>query len=344
MKPAHLRVNNVCFEGLAPSHQSGQYPGEIVFTTGMTGYPETLTDPSYAGQIVVFTYPIIGNYGIPSKDKWESGKIYAAGVVVSDLCTNPSHYQSESSLADWLKSQDIPLIVGVDTRAVTLHLRNQGTVMGKMDCGQGPDRKELDYKNLLDLVSIKEPLSHGKGTKRVMAIDCGMKSNITRHLLARGIEVVQCPYNYDFTNEKYDGVFLSNGPGDPADCHETLAIVKKTLEKNKPVFGICLGSQLMGLAAGAKTHKLKFGHRGHNQPCLHHKDNTAYLTSQNHGYAIENNTLSSDWEITFTNLNDNSIEGIAHKTKPFFSVQFHPEAAPGPHDTNFLFDQFVSLL
>lgn len=345
MEPSLLRVSDAVFEGVSPSYQTGIYPGEVVFTTGMTGYIETLTDPSYAGQIVVFTYPLIGNYGVPPKELWESEKIWAEGVVIADLCHNPSHYQSEQTLLAWLKEQGVPVIANVDTRALTKFLREKGTTAGEIVSSiQEPRREHPQYNALVKTVSTPEIKKHGSGKKRVIALDCGMKHNILRELVKRGVEVIQCPYDYDFTNEPYDGLFLSNGPGDPTDCMISVKLVQKAMKQEKPIFGICLGTQLMALAAGAKTYKLKFGHRGHNQPCLDVERDHAYLTSQNHGYAIDEKTLPKGWVINFKNLNDGSTEGIKHVEKPFFSVQFHPEAYPGPHDTRYLFDQFIEKL
>lgn len=345
MEPSLLRVSDAVFEGLSPSHQTGIYPGEVVFTTGMTGYIETLTDPSYAGQIIVFTYPLIGNYGVPPKERWESEKIWAQGVVIADLCKNPSHYQSEKTLLSWLKEQNVPLITHIDTRAVTKFLREKGTLNGEIvSKAEGSKREPPSYQELVKKVSIREIAIHGSGKKRVVALDCGMKQNILRELVKRGVEVMRCPYDYDFTNESYDGLFLSNGPGDPKDCMASVKLIQKAMKQDKPIFGICLGTQLMALAAGAKTYRLKYGHRGHNQPCLDLERDHAYLTSQNHGYAIDESTLPSGWTVHFKNLNDGSIEGIKHVEKPFFSVQFHPEAFPGPHDTRYLFDRFIEKL
>lgn len=345
MEPSLLRVSDAVFEGVSPSYQTGIYPGEVVFTTGMTGYIETLTDPSYAGQIVVFTYPLIGNYGVPPKSLWESEKVWAEGVVVADICQNPSHYQCENSLLAWLKNQGVPIITNVDTRALTKFLREKGTTNGEIiSRAEEPKRAPPLYRELVKKVSTPHIKKHGSGKKRVVALDCGMKNNILRELIRRGVEVIQCPYDYDFTNEAYDGLFLSNGPGDPEDCMISVKLVQKAMKQEKPIFGICLGTQLMALAAGAKTYKLKFGHRGHNQPCLDLERDHAYLTSQNHGYAIDEKSLPKGWAISFKNLNDGSIEGIKHVEKPFFSVQFHPEAFPGPHDTRYLFDRFIEAL
>jgi carbamoyl-phosphate synthase small subunit len=329
------------FSGLAPAWQQGAFTGEVVFNTGMTGYVESLTDPSYTNQILVFTYPMIGNYGVQPDDA-ESNKIQVSGVVVSDLALEGSHSQSASSLLEWLKSQNIPIITGVDTRALTKHLRSKGVMLGAIS------NKPVQAKKLsLDLkqVSIDEPKTYNtQHKKKVILVDCGAKENILRSLLELPVQVKRVPASYDYTNEDYDGVLLSNGPGDPTDYPETIAVARKAMKKGKPVFGICLGTQIMALAAGAKTYKLLFGHRGHNQPCMDLDSNRCYITSQNHGYAIDEKSLPKDWIVSFRNLNDNSVEGIRHRTKPFFSVQFHPEACPGPTDTAWLFERFAAAV
>ncbi len=289
----------------------------------MTGYVESLTDPSYSGQILVFTYPLIGNYGVSPKETWESTKIHATGVVTST---------ASESFAKWLQDQNVPLMTGVDTRALTKYLRSKGTMLVKGSSGDIP------------FVSIPKPISYNTQFKKtIILVDCGMKMNILRELMKLPFQIKRVPRDYDYSQEDFAGVFLSNGPGDPADYTETIAILKKVFKKNIPVMGICLGSQIMGLAAEAKTYKLKFGHRGHNQP-VQMDDGKCFITSQNHGYAVDEKTLPSDWYVNFRNLNDSSVEGVAHKTKPFFSVQFHPESHPGPTDTRWLFDHFLKLL
>jgi carbamoyl-phosphate synthase small subunit len=329
------------FSGLAPDWQRGGYVGEVVFNTGMTGYVESLTDPSYANQILVFTYPMIGNYGVQPDDA-ESGSIQVSGVIVSDLALKSSHSQSASSLLQWLKSQHIPLMTGVDTRALTKHLRAKGTMLGAIS-NQSLNAKKLGLE--LKQVSVPEPIAYNtQHKKKLILVDCGAKENILRSLLELPVQVVRVPADYDYTTEPYDGVVLSNGPGDPTDYPKTITIACKALAKNKPVFGICLGTQIMALAAGAKTYKLLFGHRGHNQPCIDIESRRCYITSQNHGYAIDEKSLPTDWQVSFRNLNDKSIEGIRHRTKPFFSVQFHPEACPGPTDTAWLFERFAEVL
>ncbi|MCH9611200.1 MAG: Carbamoyl-phosphate synthase small chain [Chlamydiales bacterium] len=316
---------------------SGDVTAEVVFTTGMCGYVETLTDPSFAGQIVVFTYPMIGNYGICSDD-CESKRIFASGVVVSEACEQWSHSGASKSLLTWLEKEGVPLLAGVDTRALTKRLRKAGTMLGSI--GQPKTAKR---SHLVSLVSSVQKRVYGEG-KRVIVVDCGMKENILRQLKQFPVELVCVPYDYDYSDEPFDAVFLSNGPGDPEDCGKTVAILQKAMKKEKPIYGICLGSQLMALACGAKTYKLPFGHRGQNQPCMELETGRCYITSQNHGYAIDSSTLPDNWKVTFKNLNDESVEGIAHKELPFYAVQFHPEAAPGPTDTRWLFEKFIKCL
>jgi carbamoyl-phosphate synthase small subunit len=319
--------------------------GEVVFTTGMTGYTESLTDPSYAGQILVFTFPLIGNYGVPSSEQWESKKIHARGVIVSENVTHYSHAGALCSLSAWLEQQNVPLMHGVDTRELTKLLRSKGTMLGAItDSKAQPTFDDPNQTHIVASVSASAKTVHGKGKKRIIAVDCGMKESMMRHLLAYPVEVVRVPHDYDYSQEEFDGLFLSNGPGDPEKCIEAIATLKKTLTRKKPIFGVCLGSQLLALASGAKTLRLKFGHRGHNQPCMDLKTRKCYITSQNHGFAVDERSLSAEWEVLFKNLNDDSVEGIAHKTLPYFAVQFHPEACPGPTDTRFLFERFFACL
>lgn len=334
------------FYGEAPAHQQQISFGEVVFNTGMVGYVEALTDPSYAGQILVFTYPLIGNYGVSEESSWESEKIHARGAIFSELSPFHSSPTAKYSLSQWLKDQHIPYLTGIDTRALTKALRTKGVEPGAI----APMNSTLDHFenfeqiNWVEEVSIKKPKQYGEGKKTIIAIDCGMKENILRSLCQYPARILRVPYDYDFTNEEFDGVFISNGPGDPLRCQKTVKIIEKVMAMKKPIFGICLGTQLMALAAGAKTFKLTFGHRSHNQPCLYIKSNRCYLTSQNHGYAIEESSLPADWRVTFRNLNDQSVAGIEHCSLPFFSVQFHPEAAPGPEDTQWLFQKFFDTL
>lgn len=354
MKPSKLILSDgTTFTGLSPDWQKDIFGGEVVFTTGMTGYVETLTDPSYAGQIIAFTYPLIGNYGVPGMKDWEAKKIHANGVVVDWACQNYSHPAGLISLLAWLKEQKIPIITSVDTRALTKILRQFGTKPGLINCAPAITAAKTEFllksivqgnKNLVDRVSIKQTKLYGQGKRKIIVVDCGLKENIIRSLLSFDLAIQRVPYDYDYTNEKFAGLLLSNGPGDPTECQATIKILKKAIKLKKPIFGICLGTQIMALAAGAKTYKLPYGHRGQNQPCLDTETKRCYITSQNHGYAVAEQTLSKDWYVNFKNLNDNSVEGIAHKKLPFFAVQFHPEANPGPTDTAWLFDKFYKLI
>ena len=333
-------ADGTTFTGVMPDWQNEVFTGEVVFNTGMTGYIESLTDPSYTDQILVFTFPLIGNYGVDISTS-ESDEIHVAGVIVSEACLNWSHQQSDRSFLDWLKSQHIPILTEVDTRALTKYLRTRGTMLGSIAT---EPVEPADITLAPKIVSIKEPEIYGEGDKTVILVDCGAKDNILRSLLNLGLQVKKVPYDYDYTSEDYDGVLLSNGPGDPTDYQPTIDVAKKAIAKGKPIFGICLGNQLLGLAAGGSTYKLKFGHRGHNQPCFDDKTKRGVITSQNHGYALDEKSLPSGWEVTFRNLNDDSVEGIQHSSKPFFSVQFHPEACPGPTDTAYLFNKFQEML
>jgi carbamoyl-phosphate synthase small subunit len=323
--------------------------GEVVFNTAMTGYPESLTDPSYKGQILTLTYPLVGNYGVPGGEmendmakNYESDRLHISGLIISDYSFEYSHWNAKMSLGEWLKKYNIPGIFGIDTRSLTKRLREKGTMLGKIIFdNEDVPIYDPNKENLVDQVSIKEKKVYGKGKYRVVLIDCGVKHNIIRNLLKRDTTVIRVPWNYDISTEMYDGLFISNGPGDPKMCKETIRNLSVAFEQEKPIMGICLGNQLMALASGADTYKLKYGHRSHNQPVLAVGTKKAYITSQNHGFAIDNNTLTNYWVPLFINLNDNTNEGMKHKTKPFFSSQFHPEATGGPVDTEFLFDEFI---
>jgi carbamoyl-phosphate synthase small subunit len=334
------------FSGQSSSNLRDIHYGEVVFNTGMTGYVESLTDPSYAGQILVFTYPLIGNYGVGDPLDWESKKIHVKGVVMSELAPFYSSHSAHQSLQEWLDKNQIPYLIGADTRAITKLLRTKGVIPGAITPENTQPEHFEPFSNIdwVQHVSIKEPVLYGSGEKLIIVIDCGIKENIIRSLQEFPVRIKRVPYNYDFTEEPFDGVFISNGPGDPVHCQETIHILKKALAKKKPTFGICLGTQLMALAVGATTYKLPFGHRSHNQPCLHIGTQRSYLTSQNHSYAVDEATLPPDWRVAFRNLNDQSVEGIEHTELPFFSVQFHPEAAPGPMDTTWLFTKFYELV
>ncbi len=337
--------------GKMPAWQQDQFFGEFVFTTGMSGYVESLTDPSFAGQILTFTYPLIGNYGVPESSLFESKKIHARGVVVSQAIENFSHHQAKCSLAQWLETEKVPLLCGVDTRKLTKILRSKGVARGVIMPADAkipnhfPDPNE---EHLVKEVSRKkaECFEGWCGKKyKIIAVDCGMKENILRNLQQFPFDIKVVPFDYDFSKDTdWDGLFLSNGPGDPERCVETIKHLQKVLPLKKPIFGICLGAQILALAIGAKTYKLSFGHRGQNQPCIRLNDQRAFLTSQNHGYAIDESSLPKDWFVNFKHLNDGTVAGIQHKTLPYFAVQFHPEAAPGPRDTTFLFEEFYNLV
>lgn len=332
---------------------AGSTAGEVVFNTAMTGYPESLTDPSYEGQILVTTYPILGNYGVPPRrekddvsEYYESDHIHARAIVAQDYSWDHSHWQADRSLAQWLEEEKIPGIFGVDTRALTKLLREKGSMLGKIVVEGCPDVEfyNPNIENLVAKVSCKTPEEHGSGEKTVVLVDCGVKHNIIRCLTRRGVKVIRVPWDYDFTSIPYDGLFISNGPGNPDMVDKTVEYIRKAMEIGKPICGICMGNQLLSKAAGASIYKLKYGHRSHNQPVRRVGTNTCYVTSQNHGFAVDNNSLPSDWEPLFINMNDGTNEGIRHKSKPFFSAQFHPEASSGPKDTEFLFDEFINLL
>ncbi len=330
----------------------GSVAGEVVFNTAMTGYPESLTDPSYKGQILVSTFPLIGNYGVPNKKTenglltfFESDQIHISGLVISDYSFKHSHWNAEQSLGKWLTDNKVPAIFGVDTRALTKILREYGCMLGKIVIDdQDVEWYDPNVDNLVDQVSIKEKTVYGTGKHRIMLVDCGVKFNIIRSLLKYNTTIIRVPWDYDYSNEAYDGLFISNGPGDPAICKPAIQQLSVAMEKDQPIFGICLGSQLLGIASGTDTYKLKYGHRSHNQPVIEHGTNRCFVTSQNHGFAVDHHKLKNDYEPYFTNLNDQTCEGIRHKSKPFFATQFHPEASGGPTDTAFLFEQFINLI
>jgi carbamoyl-phosphate synthase small subunit len=330
----------------------GSIAGEVVFNTAMTGYPESLTDPSYKGQILVLTFPLVGNYGVPFKEMennllkfFESGTLHISGLIISDYSHEHSHWNAEKSLGDWLKENKIPGMYGVDTRQLTKILREKGSMLGKIIYNEKDvPLYDPNLDNLVDQVSIRQKETYGNGKYKILLVDCGVKYNIIRHLLERDTTVIRVPWDYDFLKEDYDGLFISNGPGDPKKCDATIRNLSRAISEDKPIFGICLGNQLLALASGADTYKLKYGHRSHNQPVLRAGSNRAFITSQNHGFAINNNTLTKNWEPLYINLNDNTNEGMINKVKPFFSTQFHPEASGGPTDTAFLFDRFIELI
>lgn len=331
--------------------------GEVVFNTAMMGYPESLTDPSYAGQLMTLTYPLVGNYGVPPftiapdgiATFMESDKIYASAIIVADYSEEYSHWNAVESLADWLKREHMPGITGIDTRQLTKVLREHGVMMGKILFDDQPDNiPQADYEgvNFVDKVSCKEVIRYNEGAgKKVVLVDCGVKNNIIRCLINRGVEVIRVPWNYDYTGMDFDGLFLGNGPGDPDMCEDAVNIIRKQMSlSRKPICGICMGNQLLAKAGGASIYKLKYGHRSHNQPVMEVGTTRCYITSQNHGYAVDAKTLGSDWKELFVNMNDGSNEGICHKENPWFTSQFHPEACSGPVDTEFMFDRFVEKL
>jgi carbamoyl-phosphate synthase small subunit len=320
--------------------------GEVVFSTGMTGYVESLTDPSFAGQILVCTYPLIGNYGVPSPEHFESARVHVAGLIVSEYSAEYSHAEARHSLGEWLAKNNVPAISGIDTRALTKKLRERGVMLGQIvgaekEAGEFADPNR---EHLVARISPKEVRTYGSGPVRIVAVDCGMKENIVRSLVRPETTVLRVPWNYDFTRDQYDALFISNGPGNPEKCDATIQHIRTAMRDGKPILGICLGNQLLALAAGASTYKLKYGHRGQNQPCIESDTDRCYITSQNHGFAVAGDSLPASWQVWFTNANDGSVEGIRHKERPWASVQFHPEAAPGPTDTAWIFDEFLAYL
>ena len=354
--------------------------GEVVFNTAMTGYPESLTDPSYAGQMMVLTYPLVGNYGVPPftfeanglPTYMESGKIHVEALIVEDYSEAHSHWNATESLADWLKREGVPGVTGIDTRQLTKVLREHGVMMGRLVFGEAeagaehdpfPKYGEVNYVDRVSCKDITVYTGHEACTlpvgadpkevdrladpqrKRVVLVDCGVKANIIRCLLKRGVQVVRVPWDYDFNRLTFDGLFLSNGPGDPDTCDAAVQNIRRAMHNEQlPIFGICMGNQLLAKAGGAKIYKLKYGHRSHNQPVRMVGTQRCFITSQNHGYAVDNNTLGEEWEPLFINMNDGSNEGIRHRYNPWFSAQFHPEAASGPTDTEPLFDKFAAML
>ncbi len=331
--------------------------GEVVFNTAMMGYPESLTDPSYAGQLVTLTFPLVGNYGVPPftfgaeglPTFMESNHIHASAIIVSDYSEQYSHWNANESLAEWLKREQVPGITGIDTRELTKVLREHGVMMGQIIFDDDPTnipQAQYEGVNFVDRVSCKEIIRYNEGAgKRVVLVDCGVKANIIRNLIERGLEVVRVPWNYDYTGMEFDGLFLGNGPGDPDLCQDAVNILRQQMNKSrKPICGICMGNQLMAKAGGANIYKLKYGHRSHNQPVRMVGTDKCYITSQNHGYAVDASTLDKDWSELFVNMNDGSNEGVRHNTNPWFTSQFHPEACSGPVDTLFMFDLFVEKL
>ncbi|WP_255491081.1 glutamine-hydrolyzing carbamoyl-phosphate synthase small subunit [Dysgonomonas sp. 520] len=352
-KPVRLILDDgTIFEGRSFGAETPA-AGEVVFNTAMVGYPESLTDPSYLGQILTVTFPLVGNYGVPENtftngisNFYESEKIQVRGLIISDYSHEYSHWNAQKSLGEWLKESGVPGIYGIDTRELTKLLREKGSMKGKIVFA---DENEIDFidpnlENQVAKASCKEVITYGNGEKRVVLIDCGVKHNILRCLLKRDITLIRVPWDYDISQIEYDGLFISNGPGNPDFCEITVQNIRKAMQNDKPICGICMGNQLLSKAGGATTYKLKYGHRSHNQPVRMVGTERCFITSQNHGFAVSNASLGEEWEPLFLNLNDGTNEGIKHKTKPFFSAQFHPEAASGPTDTDFLFDLFIEKL
>ncbi len=350
MQKIYLHLEDgTSIEGLSCGYD-GDSCGEVVFSTGMTGYPQSLTDPSFASQILVFTYPLIGNYGVPKPiyqyshlmKNFESERIQVQGVVVSSHLETPSHYQMEVSLSSWLKSQKVPAISHIDTRALTLKLREKGVMLGAISRTKGYHFDDSVLKNLVSKVSLPEVIAYKpikSFGKRILLIDCGVKHGILRELLVNGYEVLRIPWDEDPMKHiaGIDGVVCSNGPGDPKDCAITVEHIQRVIKANIPFLGICLGHQLVALAIGADTYKLPYGHRGLNQPCRDTITNKAYVTSQNHGYAVKRETLPRGFTEWFVNLNDGTNEGLQNSDRKIWSTQFHPEGSPGPFDTNWIF-------
>lgn len=343
MKAKLILKDGEVFDGQSFGYEEAR-SGELVFSTGMVGYPESLTDPSYEGQILISTYPIIGSYGVPDKKYWESSRIHVSGLIVSQYIDTPSHFQSKMALGKWLKKEKIPGLVITDTRYLTKKLRDKGTQLAKIVFDKDIDFNDSNKKNLVAAVSTLRVSKEGKGIKTVVLVDCGMKNNILRNLLDREVRVITVPWDFDIFSlkEKIDGVVISNGPGDPKMCGTTIETTEKILAKKIPLLGICLGNQILALAAGGDTYKMKFGHRGQNQPCIMVGTNRCYLTTQNHGFAI--GKIPIGFRPWFVNANDDTNEGIIHEKFPFMSVQFHPEACPGPTDTGWIFDKFLEKI
>ena len=355
------------FEGMGFGYSTVAF-GEAVFNTGMTGYVEALTDPSYSGQILTLTYPLVGNYGVPDpsvkdpdgiRQNLESEIIQARGLVVHELSLTASHWNLSMTLDEWLYNEKIPGISGIDTRELTIKLRTSVVMMAALVVSDTPinvleikkkleSAKKYNDEEFMNTVSIKEPQTFGSGSESIVVIDTGVKNSILRNVRSLGYKVIKVPWNYSLEkimayNPK--GIIFSNGPGDPIKCAETMTTAKQAIEKNIPTLGICLGAQILGLAGGASTYKLKYGHRGQNKSCINLDTDQVYVTSQNHGYCIDPDSLkNTDFKLWFTNADDKTVEGIKHKQKKIIAVQFHPEASPGPFDCMFIFEELKKLI
>ena len=355
MKATLVLDNGMRFEGTAFGSEKPAV-GEVVFCTAMTGYPESLTDAAYAGQLLVLTYPLVGNYGVPSHEVkelglekfFESNKMQVSGLIVTDYSVEYSHWNAAETLDAWMKREGVPGITGVDTRAITKAIRDNGVMGGKIIIGEAETStlipQPYDTIDQVANVTCNEPTTYGEGNKKVVVVDCGVKHSLIRGLVARGFEVVRVPYDYDFTTLPYDAVVVTTGPGNPALYNTTVANIRKAMETGKPILGIGLGNQLLGLAAGAQVEKLKFGHRGANQPTRLAGTNSCYITNQNIGYAVMASTLPAGWKVLFTNLNDGAVDGIRHEEKPWIGTQFAPEACSRGYRKDNLMDDFVKLI
>ncbi len=346
--PRHGRLileDGTTMEGISFGYEEA-VAGEVVFGTGMVGYPEALTDASFAGQILNMTYPLIGNYGVPDRACWESDKVHVSGLIVSNYTDEPSHFQSIMTLGSWLQGQKVPALEIKDTRFLTKHIRTHGAMLGKIVFDNDIPFHDPNTENLVAQVSNPHVSVDGSGSITLALLDCGAKHNIVQSLLARNVRVITVPWDYDLFSPArgfdFDGLLISNGPGNPKMAQKTIQTIRTALEQKVPTLGVCLGHQLLALAAGGNTYKLKFGHRSQNQPCLLEGSKRCYITTQNHGFAV--GTLPEEFTPWFTNANDGSNEGIKHKELPFFSVQFHPEATPGPEDTEWIFDYFLGKI
>ena len=333
------------FEGISFGYE-GESSGEVVFCTGMVGYPEALTDTSFTGQILAMTYPLIGNYGVPDNSFWESNNIQVAGLIVSNYIDTPSHAQSIMNLGAWLQKEKVPALEIKDTRLLTQHIRSHGAMLGKIVFDIDIPFYDPNVDNLVAQVSTRQVIQEGSGEITIALIDCGAKRNIARCLLSRNVRVITVPWDWDLFSPSnsfaFDGIVISNGPGNPKMAKKTISTIRTALEYKIPTLGICLGHQLLALAAGGDTYKLKFGHRSQNQPCLLQGTKRCYITTQNHGFAV--GVLPPEFTPWFVNANDRSNEGMQHSHLPFLSVQFHPEAAPGPMDTEWIFDYFLGKI